>query len=285
MERMRVILALLFIALLLPQSTYGEQIDLETQVAQQVQRIKTMSGQSENSFLELQGISRADGALVQLIGYGMEAIPFLTPYLDDTSLTQAYRVDGSRRRKQVAVNEYIVFVINKIANHEFYLSDNPEGALPDYASLEDQVLSWWEENREKTLLERKINDVNNPDHPNRFAAYQWLGQAKSKEARAALEQRIDVLLTGEVNSLKQAEMAASADALGKIGDQESAAVIVKVCDHLSYWLGMTYRPLEQGRSGAWFGQISELFKAHRALAVIGLKAEALSRLRSFRRSI
>lgn len=269
---------LLVTTVLLSQVTYAAQLDLETRVAQQVERIKNISGISEELFFELPATSRSDGPVAELVSYGMDAVPYLTPYLADDSLTQAFRAHGSGRKRRAVVNEYIIFIINKIADHEFSPSYSQDGVL-DAEALQSQILSWWRENGTKTLLERKTKDVNDANHDNRFSTYEWLGRAKAKEGRLPLERRIETLLAGSVDSLKQSEMAACAESLGKIGDKKSAPAVRKVCDHLSYWLGMSYRPIEQGRSGAWSGQISDLFKAYRALATLGFKDEALSHLR------
>jgi len=195
-------------------------------------------------------------------------------------------------KRTALVNEYVIFVINRIAEHNFYLppeSDRtqrygtPNPARPtNISELELQIRSWWKENQTKSLLERKIEDVNDPIHDNRFAAYEWFGRTKAMEGRDPLEQRIDALLTGQVDSLKQTEMAACAEALAQIGDSTSAPTVRKVCNHLSYWLSMRYRPKEEGRSAGWSNQIGTMSKAYRALASLGFKDEALSRLEDFK---
>ena len=270
--------ALLITIIFFSQIADPSQSDLAAQVGQQVERIKTISGSSENSFFELTATSRADDSTARLIDYGMEAVPYLTPHLADTSLTQAYRVHGNGSTKQVAVNEYVLYVIEKIAGRNFSPSYNSAAVL-EAEALQSRILSWWRENRSKSLLERKIDDVSDAEHSNRFSAYEWLGRTRAKEGKLPLEQRINTLLTGEVNSLKQSEMAACAESLGQIGDGDSAVAVRKVSDHLSYWLHMSYRPVEQGRAGTWSGQIADLFKAYHALAVLGFKDEALSHLR------
>src|SRR5207253_2394783 len=79
------------------QTAYGTQIDLKTRVAQQVERIKLISGNSEFGYGELPGLSTQDdsGPVPQLIKYGMEVIPDLVPYLADKSFTRAYRAHSS----------------------------------------------------------------------------------------------------------------------------------------------------------------------------------------------
>jgi hypothetical protein len=277
---MKYLVGLSIIVILLQGQSFGAQLDLKDKVALQVSRIKSISGYSEEGFFELPGVSlpEEDSPITQLINYGMDAIPFLIPYLSDTSPTKAYRHHGGGMKRQAVVNEYVIFIIHKIAAHIFYVPHINSDLPANIAELEDQINLWWQANRTKSLLERKLNDLNDQIHSNRFSAYEWLGRARAKEARTPLAQRITTLLTGEVNSLKQSDMAACAEVLGLIGDRNSAPIVCKVCDHLSYWLRMAYRPIEEGRSGTWSGQIATLFKAYEALARLGFKEEALFHL-------
>jgi hypothetical protein len=274
------------------QTAYGTQIDLKTRVAQQVERIKLISGHSQFGYGELpEPFPPDDSAPVpQLIKYGMDAVPELVPYLADKSFTNAYRFHSSGWTQRARVNEYIILVINRITEHNFYLPPEQsdaartlgvieDPALPkDIAELQDQINAWWRKNRTRTLLDRKIDDVNDPIHENRFSAYEWLGRTKAEAGRLPLERRVNSLLTGEVNTLKQSEMAACAESLGKIGSVQSADKVRKVCDHLNYWMGMSFRPVGEGRTGLGSMQLSDLFKAHHALSSLGFKDEALSRL-------
>jgi len=261
-------------------------------VAQQVERIKLISGHSEFGYGELpEPFPPDDSAPVpQLIKYGMDAVPDLVPYLADKSFTQAYRFHSNGSTQRARVNEYIVLVINRITEHNFYLPPEQSAAarsagafvdpaLPkDIEELQGQINAWWSKNRTRTLLDRKLDDVNDPIHDNRFSAYEWLGRTKAEAGRLPLERRIDSLLTGEVNTLKQSEMAACAESLAKVGSVQSADKVRKVCDHLSYWVYMSFRPVGEGRAGRGSMQILELFKAYHALSSLGFKDEALSRL-------
>lgn len=278
------------------QSAYGTQTDLKMRVAQQVERIKLISGNSEMGYGELPGLfMQDDGTPVsQLIKYGMDAIPDLVPYLADKTFTQGYRVHGSGSKERARVNEYIILVINRITEHNFYLPPEQSAAahllgatvdpaLPkDIEELQGQINAWWRNNRTRALLDRKIDDVNDPIHENRFSAYEWLGRTKAEAGRLPLERRIDSLLTGEVNTLKQSEMAACAESLAKIGSVQSADIVRKVCDHLSYWVYMSFRPVSEGRAGRGSMQILDLFKAYHALSSLGFKDEALSRLQELK---
>lgn len=290
-------ITLLLATFLLPTQTPSEtQKNFKTRVAQQVARIKLMAGHSEFGNGELPGITLPDdnGPVTQLIKYGMEAVPELVPYLADDSFTQACRTHSSGWTERARVNEYILVVINRITEHNFYLpvkqseaarlaGATVDPAIPkDVAELQRQIDAWWAANRTRPLLDRKIDDVNDPVHENRFLAYEWLGRNRAEAGRLPLERRIETLLTGEVNTLKQSEMAACAESLARIGQIQSADTIRKVCDHLSYSLYMSYRPLNEGRSGHGSTQLLDLFKAHHALASLGFKPEALSRLQELK---
>src|ERR1043166_4154008 len=79
------------------QIVYGTQTDLKTRVAQQVERIKLISGHSEFGGGELPGLFTQDDSapVPQLLKYGMAVIPDLVPYLADKSFTNAYRFHSS----------------------------------------------------------------------------------------------------------------------------------------------------------------------------------------------
>ena len=281
---------ILFIAavILLLQTVSKAQNQFDVEVARQIEQIKKISGTSDGEFEKLPATSPAtsdkDSPVSKLIGLGMDVVPHLTPFIADDSLTQAFVRDRRDRssRRQIVVNEYVIFVIRKVTDYEFYLPSKQNDAS-ELQKLQQQIVSWWQENHTKTLLERKIDEINDPVHTNRFNAYKWLGREKAQEGRLALEQRIETLLTGDVNSLKQSEMAECAESLAEIGDANSVTAVEKVCEHSSYWMYMSFRPSEEGRSGTDSGQITRLFKAYRALAILGQKGEALLSLREIER--
>jgi hypothetical protein len=154
---------------------------------------------------------------------------------------------GGMKRRAI-VSEYIIFIIQRIADHIFYLPPKLDSPLPtDIAELQQLIGTWWQENRTKSLLERKIEDLNDPMHRNRFSAYEWLGRTKAKEGRKLLEQRIKVPLTGQVDTLKQSEMAACSESLAQIGDGNGTAV--QGMRSSFFWIYMSYRPEDEGRSG------------------------------------
>ncbi|EMN91472.1 hypothetical protein [Leptospira weilii] len=271
--------------------------DLKRKVTEQVERIKTISGISEWRFGELPATS--SDPILELEKIGMVSIPYLIPYLSDTSPTQAKRALGNGRTRIATVNEYIGYIISRITNHHFYLSKGKDDEGDDDAtgdqltdSLDDpnkirefqtQIADWYKKNKHRSLGERKLDDLDDVFHYNRLAAYSWLGQSKRKEYRLPLENKIKKLLKGEVNSSKDSEMVECARALSQIGDPKSTAVVRKVTDHLSYWIYMQYRPSEEGRSAGGSSDIPELFGAYKALAKLGQKKEALIRLKELER--
>ncbi|WP_036042594.1 hypothetical protein [Leptospira alstonii] len=271
--------------------------DLKRKVVEQVERLKTISGSSEWRFFELPG--RSSDPILELEKIGIVSIPYLIPFLSDASPTQAERAHGNGARRKTTVNEYVGYIINRIADYNFYLSkgkdeegdDDGNGDLLGDEPLVDpstilafqtQIASWYQKNKNRSLAERKLDDLNDTFHYNRFAAYHWFGESKRKEYRLPLENKIKELLKGEVNSFKDSEMLACADALAQIGDPRSTAIVRKVTDHLSYWIYMSYRPVEEGRSGIGSNHITVLFQAYEALAKFGQKKEALIRLKELK---
>lgn len=257
------------------------QTDLKVEVAKQVERIKLISGISEMSFGELPGTSWGieflpkENPIRVLVDKKMEVIPFLIPYIGDNSLTQGYRRHGSGWQQQATVSEYICFIIGKITEHTF--DGKYTDKKLDVEDYQNQILEWWKKNHQKSLLERKLEEVNDPIHTNRFSAYEYLG--KTKQGQELLEKRIQTLLTGEFNSLKQSEMVSCAEALVKIGNAESANFIRMVCEHLSYWFYMGRRNCEvEGCNGRGSNDMSELFRVYKTLADFGFKEEAVSKL-------
>lgn len=274
------LLILAFILLPFQVVSFGQE-NLKDKIDEQVKRVKFISGSSSTNFGDLPytfwGTDSLpeDNPIRALVDSGMDSVPFLIPYLTDTSLTNAYRRNGKGDKWQIAVNEYIIFIIQKITAHTF--AATYQNGKPDQKDLQNQILKWWQNNHSKTLLERKLDEVNDSVHTNRFSAYEWIGKTKTIEGRILLEKRIETLLTGGVDSLKQGEMAACAKSLGLLGNTESVKSVRKVCEHLSYWMYMCYEA-KSGRSATHSSQLTDLFKAFQALSALGLKQEALSEL-------
>ncbi|WP_032918745.1 hypothetical protein [Leptospira santarosai] len=285
---------LIFGNLLLAQQTIQKsESDLEKKVAEEVKKIRELSGKSEWRFFELPG--RDAKPILKLEKMGMAIIPFLLPYLSDTSQTGAVRAHGNGNRRVVIVNEYIGYIINQIADHSFYLpgkTDEDNGiSLGEYGlvdidrirSFQTLVANWYQKNKDKSLEERKLDDLYDAFHTNRFAACYWLGESKLEKYRLPLENKIKGLSKGDSDTLKDSEMIICATALRKIGNPKSAKIVRKVTSHFSYGIYMTYRSQEEGNSPGYSDQINDLFRVYRALAKLGHKKEALVRLNELKK--
>ncbi|EKO78565.1 MULTISPECIES: hypothetical protein [unclassified Leptospira] len=288
---------LIFGHLLLAQETIQKsESDLEEKVAEEVKKIRELSGISALRFFELP--ERHAEPILKLKEMGMVIIPFLLPYLSDTSETRAERVHhrGFRLyRRAVIVNEYIGYIINQIADHRFYLpgkTDEDNGiSLGDdglvdmdrIRSFQTLIANWYQKNKDKSLEERMLSDLQDGFDTNRFAAYYWLGESKLEKYRLPLENKIKELFKGDSGILKKSEMGDCVEALAKIGNPKSAKIVRKVTSHFSYGIYMTYRSEEEGNSPGYSNQISDLFQVYQALAKLGHKKEALVRLNELKK--
>ncbi|OLY66024.1 hypothetical protein [Leptospira santarosai] len=275
---------LIFGHLLLAQQTIKKsESDLEKKVAEEVKKIRELSGESEHYFFELPG--RTSEPILKLKEMGMVIIPFLLPYLSDTSETHAVRAHGNGNRRVALVNEYIGYIINQIADHEFYLPGKTDkdydillgdGGLIDIETIrafQTLIANWYQKNKDKSLGERKLDDLQDGFHTNRFAAYQWLGKSRSEKYRLPLENKIKELFKGDSDTLKDSEMVDCATALGNIGNPKSAKILRKVANHLSY----------DYSGGERTPNIYNVFSAYEALAKLGHKKEALVRLNELKK--
>jgi hypothetical protein len=151
--------------------------------------------------------------------------------------------------------------------------------LGEIASVNDpMVLHWFQFQVEhwtaihvnKSVLARKIADLNDACHLNRFDAYRWFKDSRSAEGRVPIERRIAFLLDeARLNTLSQSEMTACAEALAAIGDWRSVPAAQRVCDHL--WKN----PIHAS------GRIEEVSRAYRALSSLGQRERALAELKSY----
>jgi hypothetical protein len=253
-------------------SMCGAQGSLESRVNEDIKQIRTTPGGFDVLFWEL-----PPSAVSDLFNLGMDAVPSLLPFLSDQSATEllAHR-SHNLKYHALPVSYFARAIVGKITQHEFVPpKDDDQDSVEAYKR---DILSWWERNHSKTLLERKLEEVNDPIHTNRFSAYRWLGSNKVKEARLLIECRISELLKGDVDSLTQEEFAECANSLAEIGDRRSLSEVEKVCDHLSYWIYMTYRSSTEGRSAPDSGQLSPLFMAFGSMAKLGEREKAVTAL-------
>ncbi|EKT85058.2 hypothetical protein [Leptospira santarosai] len=256
---------LIFGNLLLAQQTIKKsESDLEKKVAQEVKKIREISGISGELMFELPRTSPPQiipEPIVKLEKMGMAIIPFLLPYLSDTSEMRAVREHGNGNRRVVIVNEYIGYIINEIADHEFYLpgkTDEDDGILLGDEGLIDMdtihafqtlIANWYQKNKNKSPEERK-----------------------REEYRLSLENKIKVFFKYYSD---ESEMIECATALGKIGNPKSAKTLRKVANYVSSYLFY--------KREATSLTIHDLFIVHEALAKLGHKKEALVRLNELKK--
>ncbi|EKO78075.1 hypothetical protein LEP1GSC068_3243 [Leptospira sp. Fiocruz LV3954] len=280
---------LIFGHLLLAQQTIKKsESDLEKKVAEEVKKIRELSGETAwylfNEF-------NAE-PILKLKEMGMVIIPFLLPYLSDTSETRVRRVHyryPNYYGRAVIVNRYIGYIINRIADHQFYLPGKTDDDIillteelvdmDTIRAFQTLIANWYQKNKDKSLGERKLDDLQDGFHTNRFAAYQWLGKSRSEKYRLPLENKIKELFKGDSDTLKDSEMVDCATALGNIGNPKSAKIVLETANHLSY----DYSGGERVRWKYHTPNIYNVFSAYEALAKLGHKKEALVRLNELKK--
>ncbi|MCK4789424.1 MAG: hypothetical protein KAV87_37120 [Desulfobacteraceae bacterium] len=218
---------------------------------------------------------------------GVNVLPVLAGALSDQTPTRTITTNRWEEKRVWKVNELIAVLIRRIADRDFAIGEYPNDRrivdirhfselAPGFATF---VLKWYQENKDKTWEERKIADLESDVPPNRLGAIKWLGKHKVHGAIDHLIFHIDNILSGEVvSSSTHWEISAAAFALGQIGDSKGFEAVKRACDHLSYWIYMSYRPIEQGRSAKTSGQIYRLFRAYQGMALLGHKEQALGEL-------
>ncbi|AVV51705.1 Uncharacterized protein XB17_03133 [Leptospira santarosai] len=275
---------LIFGHLLLAQQTIKKsESDLEKKVAEEVKKIRELSGETAwylfNEF-------NAE-PILKLQEMGMVIIPFLLPYLSDTSETRVRRVHYRHPNYYtggvVIVNRYIGYIINRIADHEFYLLGKTDDDIillteelvdmDTIRAFQTLIANWYQKNKDKSLGKRKLDDLQDGFHTNRIAAYDWLGESKLEKYRLPLENKIKELFKGDSDTFKDGEMVECATALGNIGNPKSAKILRKVANHLSY----------DYSGGERTPNIYNVFSAYEALAKLGHKKEALVRLNELKK--
>lgn len=231
-------------------------------------------------------LTQKPNPMANLLEFGLDVLPILVEALDDT--TPSKTITTNRRGVIVwKVNNLIVMLIRQLADREFIITregevkslreatrEKPE-LIPAFQEL---ILRWYQQNKGRSIEERKIADLQS-SLVNRLHAMTWLGKHKSMKATPHIIERIDRILNDEpVTSSSRTELAEASLALGSIGISSSLPVVKKACEHLSYWFYMSYRPIEQGRSGRDSGQIEDLFKTYHGMALLGNKKQALTEL-------
>ncbi|MDQ6633018.1 MAG: hypothetical protein M3Y82_14885 [Verrucomicrobiota bacterium] len=251
---------------------YSANEKLLEAVDREIERLKVLPGECHEI---IRYSSETNSPVLNLIKLaspdsqnGMTGIRLLIPYLTNTSPTKSFFLLHPRRseeKRPALLNDYIARIIPRAASHQLYIND------PEKISwFQKQIEDWCSQNANSKIQVRKIADLNDWFHSNRFAAYRWFAESKAHEGRLPLERRIDSLLNnGSLDTLTESEMAACAEALGAIGDKESIPAVERVCDNLRDYPNHSIY------------LIDKLFIAHQALAKLGEGRKALSALKKY----
>jgi hypothetical protein len=238
------------------------------------------------------GKSSETNAFWLLCNIGLDALPALVDALDDETLTKTITIDlhTIKRDKQCErvwkVNELVALLICRISNRIFAVRHGKHmgdficdiGKHVDRApEFKKQVLDWYNENHNKTLSQRKIDDIESDVSFNRYAAVQWVGQHKEKDGQAAILRYVDELFDDErANRYGPTpidnHLSVCAFALGQLGDRSTLEVVRRICKLTASRDAPYYQhyPAQQSLSTAYHG-----------LALLGEKEEALRDLKTF----
>ncbi len=222
---------------------------------------------------------------------GIDILPVLAEALDDTTPTQTpnYVFDTeetgpTHKVRMWQANEIVAMLICDVAHREFgdrrrhgdNISIKLIGSRPDLVpKFKKDVLSWYAENKGKTMSERMIKQLSDRQHINRYNAIIWLSAKKDKAGREALLKRFqripDAQPAGNRHGELESELAMCALALGQIGDSRDLDIVRKICKYFSEKVEMS-TPQEYSFSAGM------VFEAYRGLALLGKKEEAMKEL-------
>jgi hypothetical protein len=97
------------------------------------------------------------------------------------------------------------------------------------------VREYYRRSGHKTLVQSKVEDVEDPVERNRIQAMRWLGSHQCAAGASALRTRIARIVGQEMtarNSMFDGEVATAAQALGEIGDRSATASVKAACGYL-----------------------------------------------------
>lgn len=233
---------------LVPISLQGARADVRQDVDLLVAALPTFA---EVSTAYNMGIPES-GPVGSLLHMGMDAVPFLVPHLANMNMTQSFRVHGSGRREQISVNEFVGHIITRSCGHYFYvasgervveyLGNKPIKSPETIALYQEQVRTWHDHVGHWKESDRKLVDIEDWFHYNRFKAYEFFAKNPSPTARPRLRARMQLLLTDlEHNSTTVSELVSCSETIASIGDVTDLDLLKQI------WLDHFERPM--GTSG------------------------------------
>ncbi len=206
----------------------GIREDVDSLVAQ----LPASAQMSPESFMEIP----EGGPVKGLLNLGIEAVPFLVPHLSNMAMTQSFRVHGSGRKEQISVNEFVGHVITRSCGHYFYiasgervienLGDKPIMDPKTIALYQEQVQRWHDHFGHWKESERRLLDINDWFHYNRFKAYAFFAKNPSPKGRQRIRLRIQTLLTEpQYDSMIASELVSCSEAIASMGDASDLDVV------------------------------------------------------------
>lgn len=206
----------------------GIREDVDSLVAQ----LPAFAQMSPAAFMEIP----EGGPVKGLLNLGIEAVPFLVPHLSNMAMTQSFRVHGSGDKEQISVNEFVGHVITRSCGHYFYiasgekvieyLGDKPIKNSETIALYQEQVKRWYDHFGRWKESERRLTDINDWFHYNRFNAYAFFAKNPSPKGRQRIRVRIQTLLTEpQYDSLIASELVSCSEAIAAMGDRSDLDLV------------------------------------------------------------
>ncbi len=213
------------------------------------------------------------GPVGRLLVLGIEAVPFLIPHLSNMSMTQSFRVHGSGRKEQISVNEFVGHVITRSCGHYFYiasgesvvehLGDKPIKSPQTVALYQEQVKRWHDHFGHWNESERRLVDIGDWFHYNRFNAYAFFAKNPSPKGKQRLRARIHTLLTEPgYNSTIASELVSCSEAIAAMGDTSDLDLVKEA------WSNEFERPMSSS------GREDNVKRLYRARVKLGDQRQA-----------
>lgn len=220
------------------------------------------------------------GAVADLLALGIDAVPFLIPHLSNMVMTKSYRVHGSGRKEQISVNEFVGHVITRSCGHYFYiasgesvsehLGDKPLKNPETIALYQEQVKRWHDDYGRWQESERRLVDIGDWFHYNRFNAYEFFAKNPSPKARQRLRARIQTLLTEPgYNSTIASELVLCSEAIAAMGDVSDLELVKQA------WINEFERPMSTS------GREDKVRRLYRARVKLGDQRQAKADIESY----
>lgn len=179
------------------------------------------------------------GPVKELLDLGLEAVPFLVPHLSNMTMTKSLRVHGSGAEKKISVNEFVGHVITRSCGHYFYigsgvmvverLGDEPITNPETIALYQEQVRRWHAHFGASTESERKLVDIEDSFHTNRFEAYSFFAENPSPKGRQKVRARIQILSAEpKYDSMIAVELVLCSVAIAAMGDLSDLDLVKQV---------------------------------------------------------